>query len=205
MNTGTTTATDHKTKVETSANYFANQVSAASNYTAQKFYSVGTGGGGAGNSPAGWSGGSGIIPKWGNNPGAGWDSEPTWGGEAASDNAANGWSSPGIQYATGGIFDRATAGIFGEAGREALVPLDNRAAGWDILRQILPEFGIQPFADGGIVGWGGSSNITINTTQPSSSDRETLVIVVDMSGKELTRQIMTGATKRLRLKLGKTK
>jgi hypothetical protein len=112
-----------------------------------------------------------------------------------------GWTN----QAKGGIVDSPTWTLYGEAGREAFIPLDDKAAGWDILRQILPEFGIQPFAAGGIVGRG-SSNITINTTtQPSSSERETLVIVVDVSGKELTRQIMTGATKRLRLKIGTTK
>jgi TP901 family phage tail tape measure protein len=113
-----------------------------------------------------------------------------------------------MMMASGGIVDRATIGIFGEAGREALVPLDDKTAGWNILRQILPEFGIQPFAEGGIVGQAQASvnNFTINTTtrtDSNASDRETLIIVVDMSGKEIGRQIAKGNNKRLKLKMGK--
>jgi len=57
-----------------------------------------------------------------------------------------------LGYAEGGVVDQPTFGIFGEAGAEALVPLDNRSAGWRILQKILPLFGIRLFADGGIVG-----------------------------------------------------
>jgi hypothetical protein len=153
------------------------------------------------------------------NPNQAWGSGPSpgtfynWGpgtgpgavGVATPGEAQPSWMPGWTNQAKGGIVDSPTWTLYGEAGREAFIPLDDKAAGWDILRQILPEFGIQPFAAGGIVGRG-SSNITINTTtQPSSSERETLVIVVDVSGKELTRQIMTGATKRLRLKIGTTK
>jgi hypothetical protein len=71
------------------------------------------------------------------------------------------------QFAEGGIVDRPTLGLFGEAGREAFVPLDDKQAGWNILSQILPEFGIKPFAAGGIVGGVGlaySNSPTVNIT-----------------------------------------
>ena len=145
-----------------------------------------------------WQGGSGYVPKWGNNPGATKDYEPEWFTKAldyavktgkittvdkngnpykggtyykpttvtnpAGGTGPTGWTNPedtGGSYgdwtpppgwATGGVVDQPTFGVFGEAGREALVPLDDKAAGKRILAQILPEFGIPAFASGGIVG-----------------------------------------------------
>ena len=57
-----------------------------------------------------------------------------------------------IRYAEGGVVTRPVLGMVGEAGAEAIIPLDNKAAGWKILSKILPLFGIRPFAEGGIIG-----------------------------------------------------
>jgi hypothetical protein len=54
-----------------------------------------------------------------------------------------------VQWAEGGIADRATYGVFGEAGREAFVPISDRAAGLRILPQVMQELGVQTFAEGG--------------------------------------------------------
>ena len=56
-----------------------------------------------------------------------------------------------VQWAEGGFADRATLGVFGEAGREAFVPISDRAAGLRILPQVMRELGVAAFADGGIV------------------------------------------------------
>ncbi len=50
-------------------------------------------------------------------------------------------------YAEGGIVDQPTA-IFGEAGREAFVPISDRAAGLRILPQVMRELGIPGYAKG---------------------------------------------------------
>ncbi|MBT0160581.1 phage tail tape measure protein [Candidatus Bathyarchaeota archaeon A05DMB-2] len=57
-----------------------------------------------------------------------------------------------IRYAEGGVVTRPVLGMVGEAGAEAIVPLRNKSAGWAVLQKILPQFGIKPFAEGGIVG-----------------------------------------------------
>ena len=57
-----------------------------------------------------------------------------------------------IRYAEGGIVSSPIVGLIGEAGAEAIVPLKDRKAGWNVLRKILPLFGIRPFAEGGIIG-----------------------------------------------------
>ena len=56
-----------------------------------------------------------------------------------------------VQWAEGGFANRATFGVFGEAGREAFVPISDRAAGLRILPQVMRELGVAAFADGGIV------------------------------------------------------
>jgi hypothetical protein len=83
----------------------------------------------------------------------------SWG--AAASNAARGASSYSIK-AEGGFEDNATV-IFGEAGREAFVPIANRAAGLRILPQVMKELGVRPLALGGIVG---RSNISASSNQP---------------------------------------
>lgn len=55
-------------------------------------------------------------------------------------------------FAEGGIVSSPIVGLIGEAGAEAIVPLKDRKAGWNVLRKILPLFGIRPFAEGGIIG-----------------------------------------------------
>jgi hypothetical protein len=64
-----------------------------------------------------------------------------------------------IQWAEGGIVNDATYGVFGEAGREAFVPISDRAAGLRILPQVMRELGVRQFASGGFAGQAGSSAI----------------------------------------------
>lgn len=56
-----------------------------------------------------------------------------------------------IQWAEGGITDHPVFGVFGEAGREAFVPISDRAAGLRILPRVMQELGVATFAQGGIV------------------------------------------------------
>jgi hypothetical protein len=91
--------------------------------------------------------------------------------------------------AEGGIFSKATIRKIGEAGREAIVPLDDKAAGMRILASILPEFSDQSqpsssSSSGGAIGGG---------------DR-TLTIVLD--SKILARAIMPHAVKDIKIKTG---
>lgn len=70
----------------------------------------------------------------------------------------------------GGIFSKATAGVFGEAGAEALVPLEgsNRKFGERILQNIIPKY--YPdlmFQGGGIFGRGTITNTTGDTFSES--------------------------------------
>jgi len=83
--------------------------------------------------------------------------------------------------------------MFGEAGREAFVPLDDKAAGMEILRQILPEFAPMKFATGGIIGnimsrgSPGSSrppvNLTFNHYGDISSDVHLQEVLADFKAK----------------------
>jgi hypothetical protein len=57
-----------------------------------------------------------------------------------------------VQWAEGGFADRPTFGIFGESGREAFVPIADRAAGLRILPRVMAELGVRAFARGGLVG-----------------------------------------------------
>jgi hypothetical protein len=92
----------------------------------------------------------------------------SWGGAAASNYASGGggggWG--GVQWAEGGIVNDATYGVFGEAGREAFVPISDRAAGRRILPQVMRELGVRQFAQGGFSGRANVSaaigGITIN-------------------------------------------
>lgn len=65
-----------------------------------------------------------------------------------------------MYYAEGGITDHPVFGVFGEAGREAFVPISDKAAGRRILPQVMRELGVRAFATGGIVGSGGLSALT---------------------------------------------
>jgi hypothetical protein len=115
--------------------------------------------GGGGDSGANWgtygsrlggSMGSFFGNSWISNGGIGSGATANGWGAAASNEAANGWSSPGIQYAGGGFSDHIA--IFGEAGREAAVPISDRAAGLRILPQVMAELGVRRFASGGFSG-----------------------------------------------------
>jgi hypothetical protein len=83
-----------------------------------------------------------------------------WGAQASAA-ASSGQSSTfgSVQWAEGGITDHPVFGVFGEAGREAFVPISDRAAGRRILPQVMKELGVRTFATGGIVGSGGLSTI----------------------------------------------
>lgn len=69
-----------------------------------------------------------------------------------------------IQWAEGGFANQPTFGVFGEAGREAFVPISDRAAGRRILPQVMRELGVPMFAHGGIVGQGNVSDIIGSTS-----------------------------------------
>lgn len=110
---------------------------------------------------------------------------------AASSGQSSSWGS--VQWAEGGIVDEPTFGVFGEAGREAFVPLDDKSAGWRILSKILPEFGVRAFAQGGIVGRSASipaptRNITLNYSpiiQGSNLSKSELLDILDQHKNEL--------------------
>jgi hypothetical protein len=132
---------------------------------------VATGYGGYG----GGGGGSGIIGLANRGGGTYWGGTSISGGGAwiasspgpASGSRAAGWMNTGaravggsnaIQWAEGGFADQATFGVFGESGREAFVPISDRAAGLRILPRVMQELGVATFAQGGIVGPGGRSS-----------------------------------------------
>jgi len=101
-----------------------------------------------------------------------------------------------IQWAEGGFADRATLGVFGEAGREAFVPISDRAAGLRILPRVMQELGVATFARGGIVGSGGSSGaiggVTLNYApkiQGAGMSEGQLKRMLKESGNDLMRQV----------------
>lgn len=106
--------------------------------------SRGTFGGSYGSLFGNWYGGgaSGLSAHLGTG------SSASWMNAAATSIGGSG----AIQWAEGGITDRPTYGVFGEAGREAFVPISDRAAGLRILPQVMRELGVRTFAQGGIVG-----------------------------------------------------
>ena len=115
-----------------------------------------------------------------------------WGAQASNSISGNtGTVSIGqgaMYYAEGGITDHPVYGVFGEAGREAFVPISDRAAGRRILPQVMKELGVRTFATGGIAGSGGLSAImesigpttityapTINADGLSKSQAQSLI------------------------------
>lgn len=102
-------------------------------------------GGSYGSFFGGWSGGG----VGSGSTSSGWGAQAVSGG-TGSFGGSQGWGS--VQWAEGGITDRPTYGVFGEAGREAFVPISDRAAGLRILPQVMRELGVRTFAQGGIVG-----------------------------------------------------
>lgn len=127
-------------------------------------------------------------------------------GAVASQQARSGGYSIGsfsagnaIQYAEGGITDHPVFGVFGEAGREAFVPISDRAAGRRILPQVMKELGVRTFATGGIAGSGGLSalveSIGGNTFAPvyhingSGLSSSQLATVLEKHDKKLLEQV----------------
>ena len=101
-----------------------------------------------------------------------------------------------VQWAEGGFANSATFGIFGEAGREAFVPISDRAAGLRILPRVMQELGVATFARGGIVGSGGSSGaiggVTLNYApkiQGAGMSEGQLKRMLKESGNDLMRQV----------------
>ena len=141
-----------------------NKIESNTGYTAAGLMAMSWGGGGGYGSMAG----SNIIGLANRGGAAYWGGTSISGGGGwiaaspgpAPGSAAAGWMNEGaravggsnaIQWAEGGFADRATLGIFGEAGREAFVPISDRAAGLRILPQVMRELGVAAFATGGII------------------------------------------------------
>lgn len=161
--------TDESNTTASKSDATLNKIETNTGYTVAGLMAMSWGGGYGGN--YGSSGGSSIIglANRGGNvyPGGfGGTSVSGMGGwVSASPGPASGsstaaWMNAGaravggsnaVQWAEGGFADRATLGVFGEAGREAFVPISDRAAGLRILPQVMRELGIATFADGGIV------------------------------------------------------
>lgn len=101
-----------------------------------------------------------------------------WGGTAHSNNTPTGGhgSAGSVKWAEGGITDHPTWGVFGEAGREAFVPISDRAAGLRILPRVMRELGFQQFAKGGFAGTAANAitarGVTVNV-YPSQGMNET--------------------------------
>ncbi len=144
-----------------------NKIESNTGYTAAGLMAMSWGGSGGYGSMAG-SNIIGLANRGGNiSPGGfGGTSVSGMGGWIAASpgpapgSAAAGWMNAGaqavggsgaIQWAEGGFADRATLGIFGEAGREAFVPISDRAAGLRILPHVMRELGVAAFATGGII------------------------------------------------------
>ena len=116
--------------------------------------------GGTGGRYGSFFGGSSWISGGAAGVGAGWDKEPDWGGEAASDRAS-GKSSSTMQWGLAPIFmakggltngpeffmDRGKLSVRGEAGPELILPLSDPERTNELLHRYLPR----KFATGGIV------------------------------------------------------
>jgi hypothetical protein len=164
---------------------------------------------------AGGGGSSGLYGRtagsfWGGlsvGGGGGWvgtgASMSGWGAQASNSISGNtGTVSIGqgaMYYAEGGITDHPVFGVFGEAGREAFVPISDRSAGLRILPQVMRELGVRTFATGGIAGSGGLSALVesiggttiapvynINGSGLSSSQ---LATVLEKHDKKLLEQV----------------
>jgi hypothetical protein len=71
--------------------------------------------------------------------------------------------------------------VFGEAGREAFVPISDRAAGLRILPQVMRELGVPMFAQGGITGYR-----SIHDTYAASSATPSIVYSPTINGVGLS-------------------
>jgi hypothetical protein len=157
--TGQLAKTDKSNTTATKSDATLDKIEANTGYTVADLMSMSWGEGASGSygSSGGASGGSGWASGRSVSGGGGWVSASP-GPASGSSTAA--WMNAGaqavggsnaVQWAEGGFANRATFGVFGEAGREAFVPISDRAAGLRILPQVMRELGIATFADGGIV------------------------------------------------------
>jgi hypothetical protein len=131
--------------------------------------------------------------------GGGWvgtgASSSGWGAQASA-NAGSSGSYGGVSWgwAEGGITDHPVYGVFGEAGREAFVPISDRAAGRRILPQVMKELGIRTFASGGFAGHGSASALggfgDINITVINNSKTA-------VNEKKLAKEIESRLTKKM--------
>jgi len=164
---GLNTRTDKSNTTAAKSDQTLDKIEANTGYTVAGIMAMSWGGGAYGSYGSSGSGSS-IIGLANRGGGAYWGGTSISGGGgwiAASPGPASGsstaaWMNAGaravggsnaVQWAEGGFADRATFGVFGEAGREAFVPISDRAAGLRILPQVMRELGIATFADGGIV------------------------------------------------------
>ena len=131
----------------------------------------------------GWIGTSGVYS--GMNGGVYYGSTVSGIGAQASAAASKSSSGsiPGSSFtwgAKGGMFDVDHLGLIGEAGREAGVPISDRAAGLRILPQVMRELGVGTFATGGFAGSGGLSSIV------ESMGGNTIAPVYNINGSGLS-------------------
>ena len=164
---GLNTRTDKSNTTAAKSDTTLDKIEANTGYTVAGIMAMSWGGGAYGSYGSSGSGSS-IIGLANRGGGTYWGGTSISGGGswiAASPGPAPGsstaaWMNAGaravggsnaVQWAEGGFADRATLGVFGEAGREAFVPISDRAAGLRILPQVMRELGVAAFADGGIV------------------------------------------------------
>ncbi len=165
--TGQLAKTDKSNATASKSDTTLDKIEANTGYTVAGIMAMSWGGGAYGSYGSSGSGSS-IIGLANRGGGTYWGGTSISGGGswiAASPGPASGsstaaWMNAGaqavggsnaVQWAEGGFADRATLGVFGEAGREAFVPISDRAAGLRILPQVMRELGVAAFADGGIV------------------------------------------------------
>lgn len=164
---GLNTRTDKSNATASKSDTTLDKIEANTGYTVAGIMAMSWGGGAYGSYGSGGSGSS-IIGLANRGGGTYWGGTSISGGGswiAASPGPASGsstaaWMNAGaravggsgaIQWAEGGITDHPVFGVFGEAGREAFVPISDRAAGLRILPRVMRELGVAAFADGGIV------------------------------------------------------
>lgn len=116
-----------------------------------------------------------ITGAW--NSVTGWFSDTTKVGEertgvstSTSKTAQERQSGPHAAYANGGIITKPHLGLVGEAGDEAIIPLSasRRSRALDLYEQTGKALGVQPYANGGLVGGSvnsnGSQSATVHAT-----------------------------------------
>lgn len=132
-----------------------------------------------------WVGGGASLSGWG-----------AAASNAASSGGGSSWGS--VQWAKGGFADGATFGVFGEAGREAFVPISDRAAGLRILPQVMRELGVRRFAMGGFAGGsaqnalaaiGNVTHVYAPNIQGVGLSREEIAILLEKDHKAFLKEV----------------